>query len=261
MNKNTQMNTQIPGAAFLYPSLRLSARTAARMLDIPETLFRPYDDLKAYRNTTCALSLYRQFHVIAMAINTEALNSVDDIEAELLDELYDEIMRRLNNGIVNDIVYYDRTADPDQVKADDINDFIRRINRKIRKISESKPIEYMFEDLTEAEIRRMVNNEVTIPTLKIVVKHPVADRVGYLTPFRAYSFQVSGNVLGDGDQGSSEITDITELARNEDVDKLTSLAIDACEHFGCKPTPDELHDFIEKCIVWLKVRRMGGSEL
>ena len=41
-----------------------------------------------------------------------------------------------------------------------------------------------------------------IPTVEIKVEDKVT---GYLTPFRGYSFQVSGNKSGDGDHGSSPV--------------------------------------------------------
>lgn len=55
--------------------------------------------------------------------------------------------------------------------------------------------------------------ETGMPVLCIEGSRDGESRIGYLTPFRCYRFQVSGNLKGDWDLGSSEVaTDMFELA-------------------------------------------------
>ena len=62
--------------------------------------------------------------------------------------------------------------------------------------------------------------DTTIPVLEIRYK----DTVGYLSPFRAYRFQVSGTADGQCDMGSSRVTRLTELRTDELLD-LARLAL------------------------------------
>jgi hypothetical protein len=78
-----------------------------------------------------------------------------------------------------------------------------------------KLIELNFRELNEFEIAKKDHD---LPT--IVVEAVAADgqvvRKGYLTPFRAYRFQVSGTVNGEGDFGSTPVCNLSELARMSD---------------------------------------------
>lgn len=61
--------------------------------------------------------------------------------------------------------------------------------------------------------------------------------IGYLTPFRAYRFQVSGTIDGTGDYGSSDVaTNMYELAHMGELGCicLRALALEATNKFGTK---------------------------
>lgn len=79
----------------------------------------------------------------------------------------------------------------------------------------SKVVGVNFRELNEQELAKKDHD---LPT--IVIEAVDADgnivRNGYLTPFRAYRFQVSGTVDGRWDHGSSPVCDLSELARMSD---------------------------------------------
>ena len=53
----------------------------------------------------------------------------------------------------------------------------------------------------------------TMPHMKITVNDDISGRtrIGFLAPFRGYRFQVSGNITGDGDYGSSEVVGLARI--------------------------------------------------
>ena len=53
----------------------------------------------------------------------------------------------------------------------------------------------------------------TMPQMKIIVNNSDTGRtrVGFLTPFRGYRFQVSGDMNGGGDYGSSEVAGLARI--------------------------------------------------
>jgi hypothetical protein len=56
-------------------------------------------------------------------------------------------------------------------------------------------------------------NHEGMPTLRIETNDPKIG-TGYLHPFRAYSFQVSGTPDGQGDLGSTSVMDLPSLAKS-----------------------------------------------
>ena len=82
------------------------------------------------------------------------------------------------------------------------------------------------------------------------------ETVGYLTPFRAYRFQVSGNFKGEGDYGSTPVMNLKRYANAEDDRVLCSLAELAIYkagggHLGHRETAI-LDTFVSLCISFLK---------
>lgn len=74
-----------------------------------------------------------------------------------------------------------------------------------------------FRNPTQKEWDTLQANEPGC-TIPVLVLEAVADdgtvvKRGYLTPFRAYRFQVSGTITGSGDFGSSPVINLPEIAR------------------------------------------------
>lgn len=95
-------------------------------------------------------------------------------------------------------------------------------------------------EFKQAEFDTVVTFEghTGIPTLKITD----GSHAGYLTPFRGYCFQVSGNKKGDGDYGSSGNIPFAEIYKSINskvavINIMKAAAIEAvyawCERFGC----------------------------
>lgn len=77
--------------------------------------------------------------------------------------------------------------------------------------------ELTFREPTQEEWNTLQKNEPGC-TIPVLVLEAVADdgtvvKRGYLTPFRAYRFQVSGTITGSGDFGSSPVINLLEIAR------------------------------------------------
>lgn len=58
------------------------------------------------------------------------------------------------------------------------------------------------------EICKSTITNGNMPILKITKDN---DRVGYLSPFRGYRFQVSGTIAGSGDYGSSSVVGLAKV--------------------------------------------------
>lgn len=98
-----------------------------------------------------------------------------------------------------------------------------------------------------------------IPTLEIICE----DRSFYLTPFRGYSFQVSGTKDGDGDYGSSPVVRFKEnfggMHYAITTGVIDSAARDAlsrfCDGRGCMPHIGPLtsiwYEFIDESHRWI----------
>jgi hypothetical protein len=98
-----------------------------------------------------------------------------------------------------------------------------------------------------------------IPTLEL----KVGDRSFYLTPFRAYRFQVSGSKDGDGDYGSSPVIhsreSFKELPRTITTGIIDSAARDAIYRFceGGREIPfigtmtNVYYEFLDESHKWL----------
>lgn len=77
---------------------------------------------------------------------------------------------------------------------------------------DGKVITLNFRELNEYELAKKDHDLPTIVIEALDSKGNVV-RNGYLTPFRAYRFQVSGTVNGEGDYGSTPVCNLPELAR------------------------------------------------
>ena len=64
--------------------------------------------------------------------------------------------------------------------------------------------------ISKAQEISIVHTESGMPTLKIIVEN---DRDFYLSPFRGYSFQVSGTLSGSCDYGSSEVIGLANVVK------------------------------------------------
>lgn len=67
--------------------------------------------------------------------------------------------------------------------------------------------------IEDAKYELLRTPEGRIPQMKITLLDGEGNtiRIGYLTPFRKYRFQVSGNAEGSGDFGSSFVMDLPEI--------------------------------------------------
>jgi hypothetical protein len=77
--------------------------------------------------------------------------------------------------------------------------------------------------------------EITFSEGMPVIGIPGKRGLGYLTPFRAYRFQVSGDLEGRGDYGSSDVmVDMYKLAFMDELGFkcLKALALDAVRQYG-----------------------------
>ena len=125
-----------------------------------------------------------------------------------------------------------------------------------------------------------------IPHIEVVIKDEEGTRVttGYLSPFRGYCFQVSGDTKGTGDYGASDVLDLRGIRKLESnvrqawLKGQAALAIEGylskyyalapCERaadgeeftiirpnynpfVGYKEEPDNYSEFINKCDEWL----------
>ena len=81
------------------------------------------------------------------------------------------------------------------------------------------------------------------------------ETIGYLSPFRAYRFQVSGNFKGEGDFGSTPVMNLKKYADAEDDRVLCSLAELAiykggCDHLTSKELA-KVDTFVALCMSFL----------
>lgn len=62
-------------------------------------------------------------------------------------------------------------------------------------------------------VKSTITDINTMPQMKITVNDNISGRtrIGYLTPFRGYRFQVSGDMNGGGDYGSSEVVGLARI--------------------------------------------------
>ena len=80
----------------------------------------------------------------------------------------------------------------------------------------------------------------TMPTLKITVTDGDKTWNGYLQPFRAYSFQVSGTAEGDCDCGSTAVFNIPQIIKSvskADADAIIRMAAEYAVANFIKDTP------------------------
>lgn len=100
-----------------------------------------------------------------------------------------------------------------------------------------------------------------IPTIEIKLS---SGRKGYLSPFRGYCFQVSGNKEGDGDYGSSPIIPYKDtfggMPKKITTAIITSAAIEALAHFcngkgdmipGIGFSAERWRKFLDECHTWI----------
>jgi hypothetical protein len=86
------------------------------------------------------------------------------------------------------------------------------------------------------------------------------EQLGYLMPFRAYRFQVCGNMNGEWDLGSSDVMpDMFQLAHLGELGFkcLRALALDALHHYGAEVgvnNVDAFDAFICLCADYLRKR-------
>ena len=67
--------------------------------------------------------------------------------------------------------------------------------------------------IADARFELLRVSEGRIPQMKVILLDKEGNRIrkGYLTPFRGYRFQVSGNSEGVGDYGSTTVMDLKDL--------------------------------------------------
>lgn len=67
-----------------------------------------------------------------------------------------------------------------------------------------------------------------MPIMAVALKD---DKLGYISPFRGYRFQVSGTISGEWDLGASEV--ITSMYEFAFMGELGALAIESFAHVAC----------------------------
>ena len=132
----------------------------------------------------------------------------------------------------------------------------------------------------------IIQEEGHIPHIEVLIKDEEGQKIttGYLSPFRAYCFQVSGDSKGTGDFGSSDVLDLRGIRRLEAQVRQAWLkgqaaiavedflskyyALDPCKRAAdgeefviVRPNynpvvyygeePDNYNEFIKKCDEWL----------
>lgn len=138
----------------------------------------------------------------------------------------------------------------------------------------------------EVNFGEIIQEPNRIPHIEVCIKDEEGQKIttGYLSPFRAYCFQVSGDAKGTGDFGSSDVLDLRGIRRLEAQVRhawLKGQAVIAIEDFlskyyaldPCKRVadgeefvivrpnynpfvaygeePDNYSDFIARCDEWL----------
>ena len=102
------------------------------------------------------------------------------------------------------------------------NDAIRKLVQAIDQLefeeSSTKSVKLTYRRPTDEELEKLHKHEpgCTIPILVLEAVNEVDNHVvkrGYLTPFRACKFQVSGSITGGGDHGSSPVINLPKIAR------------------------------------------------
>ena len=90
--------------------------------------------------------------------------------------------------------------------------------------------------------------------------------LGYLMPFRAYRFQVCGNVEGEGDLGSSDVKNFREkikwMPETVAINRLREQALIAIARwlpenyrYGVSMSDDDMEifeEFLKECFDWVK---------
>jgi hypothetical protein len=71
----------------------------------------------------------------------------------------------------------------------------------------------IFEESTTATISEIRRHECGMPIAVLVNEN--GDEIGFLSPFRGYSFQVSGDFEGHGDMGSSRVIGLANVLTAE----------------------------------------------
>ena len=69
----------------------------------------------------------------------------------------------------------------------------------------------------EIKFGEIIQEEGHIPHIEVLIKDEEGTKIttGYLSPFRAYCFQVSGDAKGTGDFGSSDVLDLRGIRKLE----------------------------------------------
>ena len=112
-----------------------------------------------------------------------------------------------------------------------------------------------------------------IPCVKVTYvgdnPHPRFNNDGYLMPFRAYRFQVCGNVKGERDCGSSDVHNMQEVLALKYADEFNTFAYNYLREqamtaimrwqpdyrFGVSMSDDDVEifeAFLKECFEWVK---------